>query len=271
LFIKLLVCLLAVVPLAAAQSLAPSIDCDPRNGVSITGVRKNIHDQSTISSPAVSPNIGNQSTTINSQPVSADGLPDYGRQTKRILYIVPNFTSISAGCDLPPQTAREKLRDATQDTFDYSNWVFIGIVAGIDQAEGSIPEFGQGSVGYGRYYWHAFVDQGDENYIVEGFLPIVLRQDTRYYTLGRGGFFRRALYAISRGVVTRSNSGKAEPNYSEILGAGSAAGVSNLYYPEQERTWTKTGQRWATSVGLDILTLTFKEFWPDVNRKVLHQ
>ncbi len=26
-----------------------------------------------------------------------------------------------------------------------------------------------------------------ENYCVEGFMPIVFRQDTRYYTIGRGG------------------------------------------------------------------------------------
>lgn len=49
------------------------------------------------------------------------------------------------------------------------------------------PEFGQGAVGYGRCYWHTFVDQTSENYCVEGFMPIVFRQDTRYYTIGRGG------------------------------------------------------------------------------------
>lgn len=268
---KLVVCLITIVPFAAAQSLKPSVDCDPRTGALIPGIKKEVGDQSTIAQPSSSPGAGGPFSLTDKQPDNAEGLPNYGRQTKRILYIVPNFTAISAGCHLPPETAKEKLRDATQDTFDYSNWVFIGIVAGVGQAERSIPEFGQGGVGYGRYYWHAFVDQGDENYIVEGILPIALRQDTRYYTLGYGGFFRRAFYAISRGVATRSNAGRPEPNYSEIVGAGGAAGISNLYYPEQERTWTKTGQRWATNFGLDVLTLSLKEFWPDVNRKVLHQ
>jgi hypothetical protein len=198
-------------------------------------------------------------------------LPDYGQQTKRILYIVPNFNAISAGAHLPPQTAHDKFLDATQDTFDYSNWVFIGILAGIGQAERSTPVFHQGAVGYGRYYWHAFVDQADENYFVECFMPIAFRQDTRYYTLGRGGFLHRTFYAFSRGVVTRYNSGRTEPNYSEIIGAGASAGISNLYYPDAEHTWTKTGQRWATNIGLDIMTLAFKEFWPDINRKVMHR
>ena len=55
------------------------------------------------------------------------------------------------------------------------------------QAQRATPEFGNGGSGYGRYYWHTFVDQTDENYFVEGFMPILFRQDTRYYTLGRGG------------------------------------------------------------------------------------
>lgn len=205
------------------------------------------------------------------QPASVTDPTEYGRQTKRILYIFPNFRAISAGAHLPPQTAKDKLLDATLDTFDYSNWVFIGILSGIGQAKNSTPEFRQGGVGYGRYYWHGFVDQADENYFVEGLMPIVLRQDSRYYTLGQGRFLRRAFYAFSRGVLTRSDLGKTEPNYSEIVGAGASAGISNLYYPNEERTWTKTGQRWATSVGLDIMTNAFKEFWPDINRKIFHQ
>jgi hypothetical protein len=204
-------------------------------------------------------------------PASTLGDIPYGRQTKRILYIVPNFNAISAGAHLPPQTAKDKFLDATQDTFDYSNWVFIGIVAGIGQAQTSTQEFHQGAVGYGRYYWHAFVDQADENYFVESFMPIVLRQDTRYYTLGRGGFLHRTFYAFSRAAVTRSNSGRPEPNYSEVVGAGASAGISTLYYPDAERTWTKTGQRWTLNVGLDMMTLVFKEFWPDINHKVLRQ
>jgi len=205
-------------------------------------------------------------------PAAAVGdLPGYGQQTKRILYIIPNFNAISVGAHLPPQTAKDKFLDATQDSFDYSNWVFIGILSGIGQAEKSTPEFHQGAVGYGRYYWHAFVDQADENYWVESFMPIVLRQDTRYYTLGRGGFLHRTFYAFSRGAITRSNSGRPEINYSEIVGAGASAGISNLYYPNAERTWTKTGQRWATNVGLDIVTLAFKEFWPDINHRILHR
>jgi hypothetical protein len=200
--------------------------------------------------------------------IHANNTTDYGQQTKRILYIMPNFHSVSAGSQLPPQSAKGKLLNATQGSLDYSSFIFVGVLAGIAQAQRSTPEFGQGSAGYGRYYWHILADQTDENYLVEGFMPIVFRQDTRYYTLERGGFLKRSLYAVSRAVITRTDAGEPTANYSEVIGAGAAAGLSNLYYPGRERTWTKTGQRWALNVGLDIMGQTFKEFWPDVNRKL---
>lgn len=116
-----------------------------------------------------------------------------------------------------------------------------------------------------------FLDQTSENYFVEGFMPILFRQDTRYYTLERGRAMRRAYYAFSRIWITRTDRGAPAPNFSEIVGAGAAAGVSNLYYPEAERTWTKTGQRWVMNIGFDAMTQVFKEFWPDLNRRFVHQ
>ena len=94
------------------------------------------------------------------------------------------------------------------------------------------------------------------------------RQDPRYYTLGHGGFFRRTGYALSRLLITRTDSGGNTFNFSEIVGNGAGAGISNLYYPQQERTWTKTGQKWLLQVGIDGVFNMGKEFRPDINRVV---
>lgn len=194
-----------------------------------------------------------------------------GKQTKRILGIIPNFRSVSADTKLPPQTVKEKFKGATEDSFDYSSFVFVGILAGEAEAEGSYPEFHSGAAGYARYFWHTFADQTDENFLVEFALPAALHQDPRYYTLGHGGVIKRTAYSFSRVLITRTDAGNETVNVSEIVGAGAAAGISDLYYPAQERDWTKTGQRWVTNVGLDGLTFIFKEFWPDLNSHVFHQ
>jgi hypothetical protein len=71
-------------------------------------------------------------------------------------------------------------------------------------------------------------------------------------------------------LVTRTDSGGSSFNFSEVVGAGAASGISNLYYPSSNRTWTKTGQRWALNVGIDGATFIFKEFWPDLNKAIFH-
>jgi hypothetical protein len=209
-------------------------------------------------------------STSSSSPGSTAN-PEEGKQTKRILWIVPNFRAVSAGAKLPPQTVKEKFKTGALDSFDYSSFIFVGIQAGIGQASNAYPAFRQGAAGYGRYYWHTFADQTDENLWVEGILPTVFRQDTRYYTLGHGGLIKRGFYAVTRTVITRTDSGRETFNASEILGAGTAAGISSTYYPTQYRTWTKVGQRWLTNVLLDFGTFAAKEFWPDVNNAIFHQ
>ena len=133
------------------------------------------------------------------------------------------------------------------------------------------PEFHDGAAGYGRYYWHTYVDYIDENLWVEFLLPTALHQDSRYYTLGRGGFAKRLGYSLSRAVITRNDSGHETFNASEIFGAGAAAGISSLYYPSQERTFSKTYQLWLTNIAIDAGSNLFKEFWPDINNRVFHQ
>jgi hypothetical protein len=203
-----------------------------------------------------------------SDPVSFDD--QYGKQPKRILGIVPNYRAVSANTQLPPLTFKSAMWLATQDTFDYSDFIFVGALAGVDMAGKSEPAFGQGAEGYGKYYWHVFVDGAIENYMTEAIVPAATREDPRYYTLGRGGFVKRTSYAVTRLFVTRTNSGNTTVNLSEIVGAGAAAGIGNAYYPATYNPWVKTYQRWGTQVGLDGVFNVLKEFWPDIDHAIFH-
>jgi hypothetical protein len=209
---------------------------------------------------------------VQAQPLPANAAPGEagvaGQQTKRILWIIPNYRAVSADTHLPPQALKEKFWLATQDSFDYSSFLLTGILAGVGQAKNSVPEFRQGATGFGRYYWHSFADQAVGNYMTEAIVPAATREDPRYYTRGHGGLFRRSGYAFSRLLVTRTDSGGSSFNFSEIVGNGAGAGISDLYYPAPERTWTKTGQKWLTQVAIDGVFNVFKEFWPDINRTV---
>lgn len=246
------VCLLAIASGASAQDNSAAVPDSPQPASS--------------SQAALEPSAATPQTTVQNPPGSGDRAP----QTKRILGLIPNFRSVSTDEKLPPQTVNEKFMDATQDSFDYSSILIPGIIAGYSLASKQYPEFHEGAAGYGRYFWHSAVDQTSENYFVEFIVPTITHEDTRYYTLGRGGFFKRTGYALSRAIITRSDSARTTFNSGEVVGAALSAALSNAYYPSRERSFSNTGQQWAVDVGIDAATLVGREFWPDINRKLFH-
>jgi len=219
--------------------------------------------------PAQQSSSSNGSASQNQPPQTTQG-DSAGQQTKRILGIVPNFRAVSTDEKLPPETVKDKFVSATEDSFDYSSIFFPSVIAAYNMHERTTPQFHEGAAGYARYFWHSAVDQTTENYFVEFIFPTITHEDSRYYTLGRGGFFKRTGYALSRAVVTRSNSGTQVFNISEVFGAGASAGMSNLYYPSASRSVGNTMSQWAEDVGIDAASFWVKEFWPDINRHVFH-
>jgi hypothetical protein len=178
--------------------------------------------------------------------------------------ILSNYASASVNVKLPPQTVGEKFRMAMIDDFGPSTFVIRAAVAGVDESRNSIPEFHQGGAGFGRYYWHSMADSVVENTLVEFVVPVATHEDTRYYRLGSGGVVKRTAFAVKRVVVIRTDAGNNTFNFSEIVGAGAGAGISNLYYPRPERTFENTAETWGLNVGIDGATFVVREFLPDV-------
>jgi hypothetical protein len=66
-------------------------------------------------------------------------------------------------------------------------------------------------------------------------------------------------------LITRSDAGQTTFNFSEILGSGSAAAISNAYHPGP-RTLGSSANVWGTQIAWDAVGFEMKEFWPDVHR-----
>jgi hypothetical protein len=218
-----------------------------------------------------------QDTPLASPQTAAPSVPPVatdasdGKQTKRIFGIMPNFQAVSADTHVPPLTASQKFWLATENTFDYSSFISVGIQAAIEQATHAYPEFQQGAAGYGRYYWHTFVDSAGENYLVTALLPAITHEDPRYYTLYHGSFLHRTRYAVSRLWITRKDAGTRTFNFSEILGSALAAEVSTRYYPRKERGVGEALERWTSQFLNDGVSNVLQEFWPDIHDKLAHR
>jgi hypothetical protein len=190
----------------------------------------------------------------------------------RLFFALPNFLSVESADLIPPLTTKQKFAVVTRSSFDYIQVPWYAFLAGVSQAENSEPGYGQGAAGYGKRFGAAFADGSIENYWTSAILPSVFKQDPRFYRLGKGGFWHRTGYAISRIVVTRSDSGSSQFNVSEVFGSAIAAGISTYsYHPHADKTLSNTASVWGSQIAYDAGTIILKEFWPDIRRKLTHK
>jgi hypothetical protein len=209
-------------------------------------------------------------TTSQPQQTPQQQAPAQQRDTShdRLFWALPNFLTVENAENVPPLTAGQKFKLVARGIYDPMEFVLVGFVAGLGQASDSDPSYGQGAQGYAKRYGTAYGDNAIENFMAYAVFPSVLHQDPRYYQLGQGGFRKRAVHAISRVVLTRSDSGQTQFNYSELLGASSAAAISTYaYHPQSERSFGNVATVWGTQMGWDVATYLVKEFWPDLRKK----
>jgi hypothetical protein len=192
-----------------------------------------------------------------------------GTSKDRLFFTLPNFLTLENANQVPPLTAGQKFKVVARSSFDYVQYPWYGFLAGISQAENSEPGYGQGAAGYGKRFGAATADGTIENFMTSAVFPSLLRQDPRFFQSGKGGFWHRTGYAMSRVIITRGDSGHSQANYSEIVGSALSAGISTYsYHPRADRNLRNATSVWGSQVGYDTLTYVVKEFWPDIRRKI---
>jgi hypothetical protein len=189
------------------------------------------------------------------------------KSSERIFGVVPAY-NITDAQNAPPLTSGEKFRLFAKGTLDPFPFMAYALQAGISQASDSHNGYGQGLAGYGKRFGAACLDGTSARFFGTYAFPSLLRQDPRYFRKGQGRVWSRVRYSITRGFVTRSDSGNSQPNWSNVLGKFTAAGLSNLYYPAADRGADLTLTRVGISVSYQTLGNLAIEFWPEIHRKL---
>jgi len=153
---------------------------------------------------------------------------------QRVAGVIPNFYS-AYDWNAPPMLAKQKIQLSVRGLIDPVSFLAVAGIAGAEQNRNIFPAYGSGIEGYGKRYGAAMANRVSGALLGRAVYPAIFHQDPRYFYKGKGSIKSRALYAISAAVMTRSDSGRWEPNYSQVLGNFSAAALSNLYYPEADR------------------------------------
>ncbi|MFY9854300.1 MAG: hypothetical protein WAK26_10545 [Terracidiphilus sp.] len=194
------------------------------------------------------------------------------QEKQRVVGVVPTF-NVSYRRDAVSMSPGQKLNLAFHSAVDPFTFAAGFLVAGYHEGLNDDPGFGWGPEGYFKRTGAAYLDAFDGTMIGNGILPSILHQDPRYFRLGYGTTSHRLLYALATNVICKhDNTGKWEPNYSNVMGNLAAGGISNLYYPAASRS----GIGLTLSNGFIVtaeggIGSIFNEFWPDVSRKFLHK
>jgi len=193
------------------------------------------------------------------------------QEKQRVLGIVPSF-NISYRSDAVSLTAKQKLALAFRSSTDPVAFVVALTVGGYHDVMHDNVGFPWGMKGYGERSGAAYLDAFDGSMIGNGILPGLLHQDPRYFRLGHGTTTHRMLYALMTNVMCKhDNTGKWEPNYSNVAGNIASGAISNLYYPSSDSGVSQMFTNGFVVTAEGGFGSIFQEFWPDISRKFLHK
>jgi hypothetical protein len=188
-------------------------------------------------------------------------------QSERTFGVVPHFGTTDR-MDAPPLKPGGKFKLFAKTSFDPAIIAIAAAQAGLSQADDQFGGYGQGAEGYGKRFGAAFADEVSAGFFGNFLYPTLFKQDPRYFRLGHGGFRHRFGYSLAQELVCHTDSGGRTFNASAVLGAFTAGGVSNLYYPSDDRGFKLTMSRSGLALAYASIGNLLSEFWPDIKRKV---
>jgi hypothetical protein len=184
---------------------------------------------------------------------------------QRVFAVMATFNT-TANKDALPLSTKQKYVLFFRSASDPWPFVLNAVGAGIDQADNSFPEYGQGMQGYAKRFGAAYTDYFTGNLLGNAVLASLLKEDPRYFQKGEGSYTSRILWAASGTVWCKRDSGTWGPNYANVIGNLMGAAISNAYYPASERTVGQTVSRGFTVTAQAIIGSEIIEFWPDMVR-----
>lgn len=197
----------------------------------------------------------------------AGGAPNAGNPNTAVApryagIILPGQTSV-------PLSAGNKMAYGFRDAFSPFSLVSVTVSAGWSHLIDSAPHYGTNSEGFGKREGVAALRNVEQALFTDAVFAPIFHDDPRYYELGRQHkFLNRVIYAGTRVIVTRTDSGHNTINAPLLLGYGATAGMNNLYYPDRDTGAKNTFQSWGTSLGGAALGMEVNEFLDDALRIV---
>jgi hypothetical protein len=163
-----------------------------------------------------------------------------------------------------PMPVGDKIVGGLKDSvslFSAVGWVFS---AGWEQATNGSPNYGTNSTAFGKRLGASAGRNVSETVFTDAIFAPIFHEDPRYYIMGRGNnFFKRAIYAGTRTIITRTDGGHSTPNFALLAGNAAGAALTVTYYPDKNTTFSEVAQTFGGSIGGSALGFVVTEFISD--------
>jgi hypothetical protein len=223
------------------------------------------------SAPAQSSSSADSSPQTAAQPADAKTQRDQAEQQlkqeehQRVGGVMAAFNT-TQNRDAIPLSSSQKFQLFFKSETDPWPFLLAGAVAGIGQADGSYPTWGQGMQGYGKRIGAAYSDAFIGNFFGNAVLTSLLHEDPRFYQKTDGSALSRTLWAATSTVWAKRDNGSWGPNYANIGGNFIGAAIARVYYPPSERHASDVIYDGITVSAEGIVGSEVIEWWPAIVR-----
>jgi hypothetical protein len=171
---------------------------------------------------------------------------------------------IAPGEIADPMTVHDKVVSGFKDSFSPSSAAGWLSTAGWQQLRNSSPNYGTDAGAFGQRLGAATIRATSEGLFRESVFAPLFHEDPRYYIMGKGHpFFKRIVYASTRSIITRTDSGHATPNFARLAGNAAGSALTIPYYPAQNTTFSAVASTFGGSLGGSALSFVVDEFLVD--------
>ena len=203
--------------------------------------------------------------STSAQPLDAD--PTSNPQPKPSS--APHGFIVQPWQTAPPLTAGGKIVTAIHERFTIGALGSAFAIAGYEHLTNGKPHYGTDRGAFGERLGAAAARQSIDSILNHGVFAAVFHDDPRYYVLGKGhNVGKRALYAASRVVLIRTDSGHNTINLPGILSHTAVAAINTTYYPARDTTFPSTVSGYFSGFGTNVLTYELDEFLDDALRTI---
>jgi len=176
---------------------------------------------------------------------------------------------IPAGWKVLPLTPHDKVLLGLKDLYNPFSIASILASAGYSHLTNGQPNYGTNSGAFAQRVGASFVRDSTEGLFTDSIMSPLLHEDPRYYVEGPNySFVHRTIYAITRPIITRTDSGRPTLNSATLLGYAGASALTYAYYPASNRNFKDTAATFGDGIGGAALGFFVTEFTSGLMQKL---